>query len=120
MFLARQGASKEQVRATIGRRFGYHLDTSVDDIRPGYRFDVSCQGTVPQALVCFIDSDSYEDAVRNAVSLGGDSNTLACIAGGIAEAFYGGVPGHVSRTIRALLPPDLLSITEDFCRRCRG
>lgn len=120
VFLARQGASKEQVRATIGRRFGYHLDTSVDDIRPGYRFDVSCQGTVPQALVCFLDSDSYEDAVRNAVSLGGDSDTLACIAGGIAEAFYGGVPGHVSRTIRALLPPDLLSITEDFCRRCRG
>ena len=117
VFLVRNGASKEEVRKTISSRFGYDLDTSVKSIRPGYAFDVSCQGTVPQAVVCFLDSDSYEDAIRNAVSLGGDSDTLACIAGGIAEAFYGGVPAHVSQKIHELLPRDLLSITEDFCSR---
>jgi len=117
VFLARHGTGKEEVRKVISNRFGYHLDASVADIRPGYAFDVSCQGTVPQAIVCFLDSDSYEDAIRNAVSLGGDSDTLACIAGGIAEAFYGGVPKQVSQKIYDLLPSDLLSITEDFCSR---
>lgn len=117
VFLARNRASKEEVRAEISRRFRYHLDTSVAEIRPRYLFDVSCQGTVPQAIVCFLDSDSYEDAIRNAVSLGGDSDTLACIAGDIAEAFYGGVPQHVSQKINELLPSDLLSITQDFYAR---
>ena len=117
VFLARRGASKEEVRAEISGRFGYDLSMRVVDIRPTYAFDVSCQGTVPQAIICFLDSDSYEDAVRNAVSLGGDSDTLACIAGGIAEAFYGCVPEHVSQKIHELLPADLLSITTDFCKR---
>jgi ADP-ribosylglycohydrolase len=72
---------------------------------------------VPQAVICFLDSDSYEDAVRNAVSLGGDSDTLACIAGGIAEAFYGGVPAHVALKVQELLPSDLLAITSDFRSR---
>ncbi len=103
------------MRAEISSRFGYDLSTSVEDIRPKYAFDVSCQGTVPQAIVCFLDSDSYEDAVRNAVSLGGDSDTLACIAGGIADAFYGGVPEHVREKIDELLPDDLSGITANFC-----
>jgi ADP-ribosylglycohydrolase len=117
VFLARRGASKDELRSEISGRFGYDLSATVVDIRPRYSFDVSCQGTVPQAVICFLDSDSYEDAVRNAVSLGGDSDTLACIAGGIAEAFYGDVPAHVAEKVHELLPGDLLAITSDFCSR---
>ena len=80
----------------------------------GYGFDESCQGTVPEAVVAFLDSSSYEDAVRNAVSLGGDSDTLACITGGIAEAFYGLVPPEIRRKVRETLTPELWGITESF------
>jgi len=117
VFLARTGSGKEAIRAEIARRFGYDLDQSVDDIRPAYAFDVSCQGTVPQAIVAFLDSQSWEDAVRNAVSLGGDSDTLACITGGIAEAFYGGVPREIRAAARGYLTPDLWAVTEAFCGR---
>lgn len=116
VFLARTGHTKEEIREQIGRRFGYNLQRSVDDIRPTY-FDVSCQGTVPEAILAFLDATSYEDAVRNAISLGGDSDTLACIAGGIAEAFYGGVPDSIQAKVRALLAPDLLAVTETFCQK---
>src|SRR3989337_1846726 len=87
--------SKQQIRQEITDRFGYDLNRTVEDIRPKYSFDVSCQGTVPEAIIAFLDSISYEDAVRNAISLGGDSDTLACITGGIAEAFYGGIPPDI-------------------------
>ena len=117
VFLARTGAGKEGIRDTIGQRFGYDLNRSVDDIRPSYGFDVSCRGTVPEAIIAFLDSESYEDAVRNAVSLGGDSDTLACIAGGIAEAFYGGVPTDIRQRIQLLLPHDLWGVTTAFCGR---
>ncbi len=86
IFLARTGHKKDLIRSEIIQRFGYDLDRTADNIRPAYSFDISCQGTVPEAIISFLDSDSYEDAIRNAVSLGGDSDTLACITGGIAEA----------------------------------
>ena len=114
IFLAKSGSEKKQIRKRISDEFGYDLNRTVDDIRPKYAFDVSCQGTVPEALVAFIDSDSYEDAVRNAISLGGDSDTLACITGGIAEAFYG-VPDHIREEVCKQLTPDLLKIVERFC-----
>lgn len=117
VYLARKGQSKEAIRQEISGRFGYDLARTVDGIRPGYQFDVSCQGTVPEALIAFFDSTSYEDAVRNAVSLGGDSDTLACITGGVAEAFYGPLPGDILAHVRACLTPDLWEITERFCRR---
>ena len=116
VFLARTGHAKQEIRKQIKQRFGYDLNREVDDIRPGYAFDVSCQGTVPEAIIAFLDSASYEDAVRNAVSLGGDSDTLACITGGIAEAFYGEVPSHIRKKVKELLPPDLWEITEKFYR----
>ena len=116
VFLARTGHAKQEIRKQIKQRFGYDLNREVDDIRPGYAFDVSCQGTVPEAIIAFLDSASYEDAVRNAVSLGGDSDTLACITGGIAEAFYGEVPSHIRKKVKELLPSDLWEITEKFCR----
>jgi ADP-ribosylglycohydrolase len=115
VFLARMGRSKEEIRDEVRRRFNYNMDRTVDDIRPGYSFHVSCQRTVPEAIIAFLDSTSYEDAVRNAISLGGDSDTLACITGGIAEAFYGVVPARIRAKVRDLLTPDLREITEEFC-----
>ena len=117
IFLARTGHDKEAIRLRIKDRFGYDLDRTVNDIRPSYFFDVSCQGTVPQAIVAFLDSESYEDAVRNAVSLGGDSDTLSCIVGGIAEAFYGSVPDEIRAKVENLLTPDLWEVTRAFCAK---
>jgi len=120
IFLARTVHDKEEIRRQITLRFGYDLDRRVDDIRPTYTFDVSCQGTVPEAIIAFLDSQSYEDAVRNAISLGGDSDTLACITGGIAEAFYGAVPSHIRTKVKEFLTPELWAITENFCRKYRA
>lgn len=117
VFLARTGNDKAVIRTRIGREFGYDLSRGIDDIRPGYTFDVSCQGSVPQAIVAFLDSESYEDTIRSAVSLGGDSDTLACIAGGIAEAFYGGVPETIRASALDRLTPDLSEVVERFCRK---
>ena len=89
VFIARTTQDKNLIKREVEHRFGYDLNRTLEDIRPSYRFDVSCQGTVPQAIIAFLESTSYEDAVRNAISLGGDSDTLACITGGIAEAYYG-------------------------------
>lgn len=117
VYLARTGADKATIRARIQSQFGYDLTQTVETIRPGYTFDVSCQGTVPAAPIAFLDAESYEETVRNAVSLGGDSDTPACIAGGIAEAFYGGVPDPIRAEVRARLPPDLWRVAEGFERR---
>lgn len=117
IFLARTGHDKEGIRLRIADRFGYDLYRNIDDIRPSYVFDVSCQGTVPQAMVAFLDSASYDDAVRNAVSLGGDSDTLACITGGIAEAFYGSVSDDIRAKVEDLLTPDLWEVTKAFCAK---
>jgi ADP-ribosylglycohydrolase len=114
VFLARTGHGKEELREQISRRFGYDLQRRVDDIRPSYSFRISCQETVPEAIVAFLDSTSYEDAIRNAISLGGDSDTLACITGGIADAYYGGVPEVIRREVRERLTPQLWDITEEF------
>ena len=80
---------KRRIREHIEREYGYDLSQSLEEIRPGYGFDVSCQGSVPQAITAFLESRDFEDAIRNAVSLGGDSDTIAAIAGSIAEAAYG-------------------------------
>ena len=110
------GFGKEQIRARIAEEFNYDLNRAVDEIRPTYSFDISCQGTVPEAIIAFLDSVSYEDAIRNAVSLGGDSDTQACITGGIAEAFYGGVPDNIRKQALDRLPSDLFEIVENFCQ----
>jgi len=116
-FLARQGESKEAIRGQVQRRFGYDLSFTCDDIRPTYVFDVTCQGTVPQAIVAFLDSTGFEDAIRNAISLGGDADTLACICGGVAEAFYGGVPEDIAAQTLGALDLSLLSVVEEFSAR---
>ncbi len=117
VFLARTGHDKQTIRRRLETDFGYDLNRTVDGIRPSYSFDVSCQGTVPEAVIAFLDATDYEDTIRNAVSLGGDSDTLACIAGGMAEAFYGGVPDVIARKAKAFLPPDLAAVTEEFYAR---
>ena len=117
VFLARTEWDKDLIRVEITARVGYDLNRTVDGIRPGYGFDESCQRTVPEAIVAFLDSTSYEDAIRNAISLGGDADTLACITGGIAEAFYGPVPTEIRTMAAEILPADLWGITQDFCRR---
>jgi ADP-ribosylglycohydrolase len=116
IFLARTGHPKHTIRREISRRFGYDLLRTLDDIRPTYTFDESCQRTVPEAIIAFLESSSYEDAIRNAVSLGGDSDTLACIAGSIAEAYYGEVPASIRDSVEAILPPRLRETAERFCR----
>jgi len=117
VFLARQGESKQNIKQEIARRFSYDLDRTLDGIRPAYRFDVSCQGSVPESIIAFLESDSFEDAVRKAISLGGDSDTMACIAGSIADAFYGSVPGEIEEEVKPRLPTEFLEITEEFEER---
>jgi ADP-ribosylglycohydrolase len=117
VFLARLGGRKLEIKAYIEREFGYDLGGRLDDIRKGYRFDISCQGSVPQSIIAFLESDSYEDAVRNAISLGGDADTMACIAGGIAEAYYGEVPEAIRAQALALLDHRLRAVVDEFSAR---
>ncbi len=117
VFLSRQGRSKPEIRKEIANRFGYDLSRTLDGIRPGYRFDVSCQGSVPEAIIAFLESSDYEDAVRKAVSLGGDSDTLACIAGGMAQAFYHNIPAPIVDETRKRLPGEFIDIVDRFQAR---
>ncbi len=107
VFLARKGRDKEEIRAAVQERTGYDLSRTVDEIRPGYRFDVTCQGSVPEAIIAFLDATSFEDALRNAVSLGGDADTQACIAGAIAEAHYRDIPQPLLEQVAKRLPGDI-------------
>lgn len=104
IFMARQGESKEAIRTYIEQTFGYDLQHTCDEIRPYYDWESSCQGTVPPALLAFFDSHDFEEAIRLAVSLGGDSDTLACITGGIAQAYYKHIPEPILAEMRSRLP----------------
>jgi ADP-ribosylglycohydrolase len=117
IFLARTGQDKAVIKEYIENTFGYNLSTPLDEIRLTYFFDVSCQGSVPQSIIAFLESDSYEDAVRNAISLGGDSDTMACISGGMAQAYYGGVPNFIQKPVFKILPGQLSDITEQFAAK---
>lgn len=110
IFMARNGKSKEEIRDYISKKYGYDLNCTCDEIRPVYDWDSSCQGTVPEAMVAFFDSTDFESAIRLAVSLDGDSDTLACITGGIAEAFYKEIPDDIAMKIWGLIPDDFKDI----------
>jgi ADP-ribosylglycohydrolase len=114
IYMARKGQTKEKIKAAIAKSFGYDLDRTVDEIRPTYIFNESCQGTVPEAIIAFLESTDFEDAIRNAVSLGGDTDTLTCITGGIAEAFYGGIPKDIAEKAMAYLPPLMQDVVKEF------
>jgi len=114
VFMARSGASKDDIRKDLGRRFGYNLHRTVEQIRPDYEWDVSCQRSVPEAIVAFLDSSDVEGAIRLAVSLGGDADTQAAIAGGIAEAFYKHVPEMIAGPVRERLPSAFIEVIDAF------
>ena len=110
IFMARNGKSKDEIKEYISTKYGYNLNRTCDEIRAVYDWDSSCQGTVPEAMVAFLDSTDFESAIRLAVSLGGDSDTLACITGGFAEAFYKGIPDSIALKIWELIPESFKTI----------
>lgn len=114
IFLAREGADKSEIRRQIQHRFDYNLNRSTDDIRPDYVFDVSCQGSVPESIIAFLESEDFEDAVRLAISLGGDSDTMGCIAGGIAQAYYGRIPEKIIDSVKQRLPEAFVNVIDQF------
>lgn len=116
IFMARNGASKEEIKKYIIQEFDYDLSRTCDEIRPGYHHIESCQETVPEALTAFMEGTDFEDVVRTAVSLGGDCDTLTCIAASIAEAFYG-LPDNMRGECRKRLPKDMLGILDRFDER---
>lgn len=117
VYLAKAKRSKDAIRKEIRDVFGYDLDRTADQIRVHYKFDPSCQGTVPEAIVAFLESVDFESAVRLAVSLGGDSDTLACITGAIAQAFYGQLPEYIGSEVRNRLPAEFIEIIDEFTDR---
>lgn len=117
VFLAAHHESKETIKNFICRKFKYNLGYSVNDIRPYYSFDSSTNYSVPPAIIAFLDSSDYESAVRNAVSLGGDADTMACIAGGIAEAFYGHIPENIRKFCYGKLDYTIKNTSIEFCKR---
>lgn len=116
IFMARNGASKEEIKEYIVQGFDYDLSRTCDEIRPGYHHIESCQETVPEALTAFMEGTDFEDVIRTAVSLGGDCDTLTCIAASIAEAFYG-LPDNMKDECRKRLPNDMLRILDRFDER---
>jgi ADP-ribosylglycohydrolase len=116
IYLARTGSDKSTIRQHLVDVFGYDLSTPLNAIREHYEFDVSCQGSVPQSILAFLEAVDFEDAIRNAISLGGDADTMACIAGGIAEAYWG-VPEEIERRALNYLDGRLRQVVDEFKRR---
>lgn len=117
VFLARKEYQKKTIRRELTQRFDYNLTRNLTEIREQYSFDVTCQGSVPESIICFLEAESVEDAIRNAVSLGGDSDTQACIAGGIAEAYFGEIPLEIAVQTTQVLPQEFLEIIVAFKKR---
>jgi len=117
ILLAKNGDSKSAIKTFIASTFGYDLGRSLKDIRPTYRFNESCQETVPESIIAFLESTDFEDAIRNTISLGGDTDTMGSITGGIAEAFYGGVPDEIVQEVLPRLDDPLRKVALEFCDR---
>lgn len=114
--MAKLHFNKETIKAYIEAKYEYNLSRTVDEIRSDYGFDPTCPGSVPEAIVCFLESNDVESAIRNAVSLGGDADTQACIAGAIAGAYYGCIPESFISKMNSLLPVDFINICERFVK----
>ena len=112
--LAKIFTTKECIKSYIEKEYGYDLSRTLDEIRPAYGFDPTCPGSVPEAIICFLEGNDVESTIRNAVSLGGDADTQACIAGAIAGAYYGTVPRLFVEKIEGILPDEFLSIISKF------
>lgn len=114
IFMARNHANKAEIKSFVEERFHYDLNHTIEEIRPNYDFDCSCVGSVPEAIMAFMDGKDYESVIRLAVSLGGDSDTQACIAGGIAEAYYGSIPKEIIKNAMHHLPSHFRKVITDF------
>lgn len=117
IFLARTGKSKQEIKEYVEHTFGYNLSRTCDEIRPTYDFDESCRGTVPESIIAFLESKDFESAIRLTVSLGGDSDTMGAITGGIAEAFYGGVPEPIKEEVIKRLPAGFVEVMQNFYKK---
>ena len=117
IYLSRTGKDKSDIKHEITNRFGYDLDRTLDEIRPTYRFEISCEKSVPESIIAFLESNSVESAIRNAVSLGGDSDTMACIAGGIAQAFYTTIPQEIIDQTLSIIPEEFSIVIDKFNTR---
>ncbi|MDR3299941.1 MAG: ADP-ribosylglycohydrolase family protein [Candidatus Accumulibacter sp.] len=117
IFMARKGASKQEIKTYTEKTFGYDLNRRSADIRPIYEFNESCQGTVPEAIIAFLESDDYPSAIQIAISLGGDTDTLACITGGIAEAFYRKIPKEITAFAKGKLDENMVRVIDKFYNR---
>lgn len=111
ILMAMEHLPKEEIKSYISRLYDYNLDFTIAELRPYYEFNETCQGSVPQAIVAFLESNDYESAIRLAISLGGDSDTIACITGGIAEGYYG-VPEEMKAHALSLLPPEMREVVK--------
>lgn len=117
IYLARTGKSKQEIRKFVEDTFGYDLDRTCDDIRKTYGFDVTCQGTVPESIIAFMESTDYESAIRLTVSLNGDADTMGAITGGIAEAFYKEIPAHIEEEVMKRLPDEFIEVMKRFYKK---
>ncbi len=117
VFLARTGKTKQEIKEYVETTFGYNLNRTCDEIRKTYRFDVSCQGTVPESIIAFLESTDYESAIRLTVSLGGDADTMGAITGGIAEAYYKEIPQYIKREVIKRLPAEFVDIMARFTEK---
>ena len=117
IFLARTGNTKTQIKEYVEQNFKYDLNLDIEELRIHYRFNESCQETVPQAIYTFLVSDNFEDSIRKAIYIGGDSDTLACINGSIAEAFYGGVPEEIKSEVYKIIDSRINKIIKEFIEK---
>ena len=115
IYWARKGKTKQQIKEYVEALFGYDLSRTCDEIRPTYEFEPSCQKTVPESIIAFLESTDFESAIRLAISLGGDADTMGAITGGIAEAFYGGVPENIRNEVLKRLPNEFIEVMQKFC-----
>jgi len=119
VMLGRQGNTKKEIKELLENLFEYDLNQRLDEIRPSYSHDITCQGSVPQAIISFLESEDFEDAIRNAISLGGDADTQACIAGALAEGFYKEIPDHLEEFVLNKLTPDIFELLNQFKSKIR-
>ena len=116
VFLCKEGRSKQEIKEYVEQTFGYNLHRTIEEIRPDYYFDVSCQGSAPEAIIAFLEGNSFEEVIRLAISIGGDSDTIGAMAGSIGEAFYG-VPEELKAECEARLPGDMREVLREFAAK---
>ena len=117
IFMARTGKSKQEIKEYVETKFGYDLSRTCNEIRPTYQFNESCQGTVPESIIAFLESTDFESAIRLTVSLGGDADTMGAITGAIAEAYYNVIPEHIKNEVLKRLPEEFINVLREFYNR---